>query len=90
MNALYTGSGAVTAVTVGVLTDHSGHTITTTGTAPITLTYVTTLPNGVVSTVTEVITPTAEVFGEPVTTSTFSSAYVYSSHLTSCHFYESV
>lgn len=74
MNALYTGSGAVTAVTIGVLTDHSGHTITTTGTAPITLTYVTTLPNGVVSTVTEVITPTAEVFGEPITTGTFSSA----------------
>ncbi|CAG7849283.1 SubName: Full=Uncharacterized protein {ECO:0000313/EMBL:CCA69493.1} [Serendipita indica DSM 11827] len=48
--------GSTTTIPPQVVTDHQGnlHTIT----APLTRTYLTTLPNGVVSTVTEVITPT--------------------------------
>ncbi|KAG8861869.1 hypothetical protein FRB91_000113 [Serendipita sp. 411] len=44
-----------------VVTDHLGNSLTIT--APYTTTYVTTLPNGVVSTVTEVITPTSYISG---------------------------
>jgi len=44
-----------------VVTDEFGNTLTITG--PVTRTWVTTLPNGVVSTVTEVLTPTVEVPG---------------------------
>lgn len=48
-----------------VVTDHAGNSMTIT--APVTMTYVTTLPNGVVSTVTETFTPDPApgVGGEP-------------------------
>lgn len=48
-------------ITPQVVTDHEGNTLTLTG--PVTRTWVTTFPNGVVSTVTEVLTPTVDVAG---------------------------
>lgn len=50
-----------TTTTPQVVTDHEGNTLTLTG--PVTRTWVTTFPNGVVSTVTEVLTPTVDVAG---------------------------
>ncbi|KAG8810700.1 hypothetical protein FRC17_002823 [Serendipita sp. 399] len=56
-----------------VVTDHNGHLLTITG--PYTTTYVTTLPNGVVSTVTEVITPTSYV-AEPNNSNRLSASKI--------------
>lgn len=64
---MYTGTGVLS-----VFTDPYGHTIV--ATAPVTFEYLTTLPNGVVSTVTEVVTPSADSRSNPP--NPHASAYV--------------
>ncbi|PVF99713.1 hypothetical protein CPB86DRAFT_756192 [Serendipita vermifera] len=53
------GTSTATGSASRFITDRLGNTVAVTGTEPITLTYLTTLPNGVVSTVTEIVTPTS-------------------------------
>jgi hypothetical protein len=71
---MYTGTG------LSIVTDENGHTIVATG--PVTFEYLTTLPNGIVSTVTEVVTPSADVHSNP--SNPHASAYVFLCLLQHC------